>query len=721
MNKSLKFWLPSLLSGVLIVLSSAPYDIWYLAYVAYVPLFLAYRNEAPVRQGLAYALCCSLVASNWWHSTIIYSALFFILIVSILCFAFFIWGYLCANSRVIKSHPVAELFMPAVMWIGIERILSSELVGIPCNIGISQWGQPLLIQSASLFGIYATSFLLVLTNTTIAMTLRGFAENTLRQRTYSIAILMGFAVFAGNIIMGYSLTNKESVLDKPLTVSVIQPVIATDMYLNSWRSPDTRHYVKQIISDLTINATKSKPDILVWPEGGNGYFNLRISELRDFLYTLAKENKIDLLISSNDLDEEGKKYNSIFSISKQGRLLGRYDKVQLIPGPEDSYTAGQGYNTIPGSYGAIGPSICYESNFPSPLRRVTVNGANLLFVSTSDAAFKKTALTINHTRTAVFRAVENNRWVIHASNTGPSAIVSPTGYMVSEGKMFERGVISGQVEMIAENSFFTSYGHWLPIVFAIYITAIMLFNIYLLRNVPADFVRNIALRLSKDEDEIEVEIKALSFRVLTRYLPASLFMGCFIVAIISTSIVIVFKQVSADEPVINAYHEFTAPLDTFVKDEINDKFLQAKSNTCGPAVLAYISTFFGKEIEEDDVISKVEMTQQGTSMLELKKAAIAYGFNAQGVKASYGALLKEPLPAIAYINDSHYVVLNEVTASSVYVFDPAIGHVKLSRQTFERAWKGYLLLVRMRPIKSSMDDVEMNVLENYSGPGLEAL
>ena len=86
MNKSLKFWLPSLLSGVLIVLSSAPYDIWYLAYVAYVPLFLAYRNETPVRQGLAYALCCSLVASNWWHSTIIYSALFFILIVSSIIF-----------------------------------------------------------------------------------------------------------------------------------------------------------------------------------------------------------------------------------------------------------------------------------------------------------------------------------------------------------------------------------------------------------------------------------------------------------------------------------------------------------------------------------------------------------------------------------------------------------------------------------------------------------
>jgi ABC-type bacteriocin/lantibiotic exporter with double-glycine peptidase domain len=74
-----------------------------------------------------------------------------------------------------------------------------------------------------------------------------------------------------------------------------------------------------------------------------------------------------------------------------------------------------------------------------------------------------------------------------------------------------------------------------------------------------------------------------------------------------------------------------------------------------------------------------------------------------GVKASFGALLLEPLPAIAYINDSHYVVVNEVTPSAVYVFDTAIGHVKLSRQTFEQAWKGYLLLIRMRQIKPSLD------------------
>ena len=702
MIKSIRYWLPAVISGFLTVLGSTPFDLWYLTFVSYVPLFLAYRNETPVRQGLAYALCGLLIASNWWHSSIIYSSLFFILIICILSFAFYLWGYLCARSGLIKKYPLAELILPAVIWIGFERILSSELVGIPCNIGIAQWGQPALIQSASLFGIYTTSFLMVLANTTIAMAVRGLYQTNLWHPKYVTAVLLGVSIFVLNLFLGYQLTSSPTSLKNPLKVSVIQPIIATDMYLNSWRSPDTRQLVKQVIHDLTIDAASEKPDILVWPEGGNGFYNMRITELRNFLYKVAKDNETDLFISSNDLDEVGNKYNSIFSISKQGELIGRYDKVQLIPGPEDSYTPGKGYNTIASSFGSVGPSICYESNFPSPLRRSTSNGAKLLFVSTSDAAFKKTALTINHTRTAVFRAIENNRWVIHASNTGPSVIVSPAGEIVSEGKMYERGYITGQVEMVNRNSFFTDYGYWLPIVFAIYSSGILLFSLYSIRKTPVDIYKRVTIWFSEEERIIEYDLKQVLYRVSTVYFPATFILSGLIVLIISSSILIVFKQVSEEEPAINAYYEFISPLDTFVKDTINDKFLQAKSNTCGPAVLAYISTFFGKVIDEKDVIANIEMTEEGTSMLELKKAAIAYDFDAKGVKANYAALMQEPLPAIAYINDSHYVVVNDITPSHVYVFDPAIGHMKLSRQIFERAWKGYLLLIRMREIKPTI-------------------
>lgn len=648
-----------------------------------------------------FALCGFLIASNWWHSSIIYSVSFFLLIVGILCFAFFLWGFLLAELRKHKLHPLLMVLAPAVIWVGIERILSSEIVGIPCNVGIAFATRPELIQSASIAGIYTTSFVIILSNAIIATAMVWSKEKLLLCKP-QLAVVLGLsALICADIYMGYRVVNAPADIQNPLKVSIIQPVIGTDMYLNSWRSPETRQYVKDVIGELTVQASETEPDLLVWPEGGNGYFNLRIDSLRDFLYGLARSSNTDLLISSNDLDENGNKYNSIFSISREGKLLDRYNKVMLIPGPEDSYTPGEEFTTISSSYGDIGPSICYESNFPSPLRKSTAKGAELLYVSTSDAAFKKTALTINHTRTAAFRAVENNRWVIHASNTGPSAIVSPLGIMTSVGEMYQRGLVNGHVEMISEMSIYTRYGYLIPMLFSCLLIVLLIYTVW--NSVRSGGFHQWKVSLSTySEDDIPEVARRTVQKCCGVVLPLSVVLVTTSLVIISSSISVVFKQVSPEQPVENAFIEFLSPLDTFVKDTVGERFLQAKSNTCGPAVLAYLSTYFGKEILEDDVIKMVNLTEDGTSMLDLKKAAIELGFESFGVKANYAALQKQPLPAIAYINDSHYVVVNEITDSFVFVFDPAIGHVKLPRATFTQAWRGYLLLVRMKPIRESI-------------------
>jgi len=308
-------WLLAVLSGMLMVLSSAPFDQWYLSYIAYVPLFLATRNVGLVKRGLAFALACSAIAVNWWHSTIIYSFAFFALIVSILCVSFFLWGVLSGRYSGKGSRMMARVFVPATIWIGLERILSSEVVGIPCNIGISQWDVPVLIQSASFFGIYTTSFLIVLVNTTIALLLeRKFDSTSFTKRQWA-PVVVSLVLITGNLAYGMVKTSGEEVAGS-VKVSIIQPVIASDMYRNGWRNPESRLFVKNTLDDLTRQALGSDPDILVWPEGGNGYMNMRIPELRDKLYEIAASNNVDLLISSNDMDQEGRKYNAIFSISR---------------------------------------------------------------------------------------------------------------------------------------------------------------------------------------------------------------------------------------------------------------------------------------------------------------------------------------------------------------------------------------------------------------------
>lgn len=689
-------WLLAVLSGMLMVLSSAPFDQWYLSYIAYVPLFLATRNVGLVKRGAAFALACSAIAVNWWHSTIIYSFAFFALIVSILCVSFFLWGVLSGRYSGKGSSMMARVFIPAIIWIGLERILSSEVVGIPCNIGISQWDIPVLIQSASFFGIYTTSFLIVLVNTTIALLLERKFDSTSFTKRQWVPVVVSLALITGNLVYGMVKTSGEEGAGS-VKVSIIQPVIASDMYRNGWRNPESRLFVKKTLDDLTRQALDSDPDILVWPEGGNGYMNMRIPELRDKLYEIAASNNVDLLISSNDMDQEGRKYNAIFSISREGRLLGRYNKVNLIPGAEDGYTAGPGFHTIPSTFGPIGPSICYESNFPSPLRKVSAKGAELLVVSTSDAAFKKTSLTINHTRTAVFRAIENNRWVVHASNTGPSAIVSPRGYVLAESGFYERGVLRGAVEFVTAHSVFTRYGHYLPVLLSI-VVLVQLTNLLFSLARTRRPLRGSGAGVQDREEQVR---KFLS-RALRVYFPVAMIYVGLLSGVVISSLLVSYSRAVTAGPIHYALREFLEPLDTLVEDKVTDKFLQAKSNTCGPAVMAYMFSYLGKEVREQDLVKQVSITEKGTSMLELKNLSIRNGFHATGVKESYSALMQEPLPVVAYINNNHYVVVNRISRTSIYLFDPAIGHVVLPRSLFEQVWNGYLLLVRMQPINESL-------------------
>jgi apolipoprotein N-acyltransferase len=697
----------AIISGLLMALSSAPYDQWYLAFVAYVPLFISIRKLSPGKQGMAHALACTVIAVNWWHSVAIYSVLYALLIIALLCVAFFIWGYLSAPFRGENRGPLSVLLMPAAIWIGLEQILS-EWLGIPCNIGITQAGQQSLIQTASLFGIYTTSFLIVLANTTLSHAWLMYRRGSVDWRQTGVTAAMA-AVLVGNWAYGeYQVAGYRSP-EQTINVALVQPVIASDMYLNGWRNPETRDFIKNTLDELTLQAAQSKPDMIIWPEGGNGHLNMRIDKLRDDLYQTARRLQTDLIISTNDMDEAGQKFNSVFSISKTGRLLGRYDKVDLVPGAEDSYTAGSLREPVKSSFGLIGLAICYESNYPSPLRQMSANDAGLLVVSTSDAAFKRTSLTINHTRTAVFRAIENNRWVIHASNTGPSSIVSPVGEVTGYTEFFERGYLSGKVAVVERKSVFTRFGYLVPIALSVFVMLLLLYRIVQL---GAGLRANGGVNITQGEN-LEQRVALWARTILPSSLLLSAVFILFLTGLATTSIMLAYRQTIPGGELAAALQEFMTPLSSLQEDRVSDKFLQAKTNTCGPAVVAYVFSFFGKEVSESDVVEAVSMTAKGTSMLELKNYINANGFKAIGVKESYTALEQEVLPVIAYINDDHYVVINKVTSNHVYVFDPVEGHVIIARDLFRQAWNGYLLLVRMQPIQEVLKAHEHHSVVSY--------
>ncbi|MGE5177613.1 MAG: peptidase domain-containing ABC transporter [Bacteroidota bacterium] len=134
---------------------------------------------------------------------------------------------------------------------------------------------------------------------------------------------------------------------------------------------------------------------------------------------------------------------------------------------------------------------------------------------------------------------------------------------------------------------------------------------------------------------------------------------------------------------------------------------------CGPACLAMILAWHGRESSVDDVRDRLGTSRDGTSGFELVRVARELGLSARGVKASgVEALAGVPLPAIAHYTTGHFVVLERVRAGrsgrpssasggsgtlstahgSVRVVDPVRGRLTRSFSDFAADFSGVLVL-----------------------------
>jgi apolipoprotein N-acyltransferase len=137
------------------------------------------------------------------------------------------------------------------------------------------------------------------------------------------------------------------------------------------------------------------------------------------------------------------------------RFLGRWIRVLNDLG---GFTAGEQPAVLPSGIGPIGVSICYEAIFPDLIRRAVLHGAGVLINITNDGWYMRTAAPYQHFIPNIFRAVENDRWVLRADNTGISGIISPTGQVVVASDIFVPTVISGRVTPRQTLTFYARHG-----------------------------------------------------------------------------------------------------------------------------------------------------------------------------------------------------------------------------------------------------------------------
>jgi apolipoprotein N-acyltransferase len=129
-----------------------------------------------------------------------------------------------------------------------------------------------------------------------------------------------------------------------------------------------------------------------------------------------------------------------------GRCIGQ-DNTEVL------HVCSNQSNAIP-----IGCAICYESVYGEYYTGYVRDGAKAMTIITNDAWWGDTPGYRQHLSYASLRAIETRRAIARCANTGISAIISPTGKILQPTPWWEPAVISGQIPLREDMTFFVTHG-----------------------------------------------------------------------------------------------------------------------------------------------------------------------------------------------------------------------------------------------------------------------
>ncbi|OHD10771.1 MAG: hypothetical protein A2Y41_00940 [Spirochaetes bacterium GWB1_36_13] len=208
--------------------------------------------------------------------------------------------------------------------------------------------------------------------------------------------------------------------------------------------------IMDVYSEL-VSDVRGKPFIII-PEA---VFPYSYSLIESYFYekSYIKEAPI---ISGINKDEGNQVYNAIVFLDAYKNSRFFYKKQSLVPFVESGkYASGKDY-LRPIEFESLkwGPAICLENVRPGHFKELRKQGVDVFLVVTDDAGFKKTPLAEIHSWFSILRAAENNAYLIHAAQSGPTFIVDQNGKTSESSALFEKKVYYGDFYPVQKLSFY---------------------------------------------------------------------------------------------------------------------------------------------------------------------------------------------------------------------------------------------------------------------------
>jgi len=471
-------------SGWLLILSFPKFGTGLLAWVSLVPLFFALRGEKTLIQGLLLGLVTGMTAQvgiMYWitHVVVNYGYLPYpVGIAAMLLLSAYLSLYTGLFSAAVvffRKKKVPVWMVAPLLWTCLEYVKSHLLTGFPWeNLGYSQYLQLPLIQIVDITGVYGVTFFIVLINAMIYDVL--FVPGTKKMIFAKILVVAGiFLMVYGYGIFRIQEIGRQMTAAPKVAVRIAQGNIDQSVKWN----PQYQRETVEIHTALSMQKRLSKPDLIVWPETAFPAFFQDVNDLHRIVVGFVKQSGSWLLFGSPTYDRQEKNmtlFNSALLLSPEGAIMGKYDKVHLVPYGEyvplrqyfpfinklvegiGDFGTGPGYRPLTFGPYRVGVLICYEGIFPGAARTYKQEGADFLVNLTNDAWFGQTSAPYQHLSMTVFRAVENHLDVVRAANTGISAFIDSTGKMTNKSALFERAFLDGNVHIIKGSTFYAAQG-----------------------------------------------------------------------------------------------------------------------------------------------------------------------------------------------------------------------------------------------------------------------
>jgi len=250
---------------------------------------------------------------------------------------------------------------------------------------------------------------------------------------------------------------------------------------------------------LTRQAAAQGARLVVWPESAVPFYFDYSPDAALTLQELARQHGIYLFFGNDDI-ERGPGGRRVWvgakMLDNSGALVYRYHKVRLVPFGEyvpfkpvltlggrftaklvkqvADFTPGEGYPVGPVDGHPVGTLICYEAIFPDLVRQFAAGGAELLVNVTNDGWYGRTSAPHQHLSMALFRAVENGKYLVRAANTGVSAVVDTRGRVVERTELFDQTVLVRDVPLMKGKTFYATHGDvfaWTCVALSLALTA----------------------------------------------------------------------------------------------------------------------------------------------------------------------------------------------------------------------------------------------------------